>query len=71
MTGRKQRNGMVMDEAVGGETELWGRGGRYRSTAPMRGGVAGWRARGVSDRAVLSAPLWFTLQGSPGACSVK
>lgn len=31
----------------------------------------GWRARGVSDRVVLSAPLQHALQGSPGACSVK
>lgn len=44
------------------------------SIAPMRDGgwgEGGWRAGGVSDRVVLSAPLWRALQGSPGACSVK
>lgn len=44
--------------------------GKDTGTAPMRVG-RGWRASGVSDRVVLSAPLWCALQGSPGACSVK
>ncbi len=37
----------------------------------VEGVGGGWRARGVSDRVVLSAPLQHALQGSPGACSVK
>lgn len=40
-------------------------------TQVVRGRGGGWRARGVSDRVVLSAPLWLALQGSPEACSVK
>lgn len=55
---------MVMDEG-GVMMELGER------TQVVRGRGVGGGAGGVSDRVVLSAPLWLALQGSPGACSVK
>lgn len=62
---------IVTDEAGWGQ---W-KSGR-RQVAPMRveGERVGWGgggATGVSDRVVLSTPLWCALQGSPEACSVK